>query len=70
MESIISTIEKLQSEPIEIPDNFEVIKVSTSKTTGQQWVQYAPKEKVFNFDYDKVLSKHIKNVKRVDVEKV
>ena len=66
---ILSTIEKLQSEPIDIPDNFEVIKVSTSKTTGQQWVQYAPKEKVFNFDYDKVLSKHIKNVKRVDVEK-
>ena len=66
---VISTIEKLQSEPIEIPDNFEIIQIANSPTTSQQWVRYAPKEKVFNFDYDKVLSKHIKNVKRVDVEK-
>lgn len=41
---ISSTLEKLQSKPIEVPDNFEVIKVSTSKTTGQQWVQYAAKK--------------------------
>lgn len=41
---ITSTLEKLQSKPIEVPDNFEVIKVSTSKTTGQQWVQYAAKK--------------------------
>jgi len=41
---VISTIEKLQSEPIEVPEDFEIIKVSTSKTTGQQWVQYAKKK--------------------------
>ena len=41
---ISSTLEKLQSKPIEVPENFEVIKVSTSKTTGQQWVQYAAKK--------------------------
>lgn len=41
---VISTIEKLQSEPIEIPENFEIVKISTSKTTGQQWIQYLPKK--------------------------
>ena len=41
---VISSTEKLQSKPIEVPDNFEVIKVSTSKTTGQQWIQYGPKK--------------------------
>ena len=41
---VISSTEKLQSKPIEVPENFEVIKVSTSKTTGQQWIQYAPKK--------------------------
>ena len=41
---ILSIVEKLQSKPIDVPENFEVIKVSTSKTTGQQWVQYAPKK--------------------------
>lgn len=41
---VISTIEKLQAEPIDIPENFEIIKISTSKTTGQQWIQYSPKK--------------------------
>jgi hypothetical protein len=41
---IVSTLEKLQSEPIDVPEDFEVIKISTSKTTGQQWIQYAPKK--------------------------
>ena len=55
---VISSTEKLQSKPIEVPDNFEVIKVSTSKTTGQQWIQYAPKketveEAVESFDFEK-----------------
>jgi len=36
--------EVIQSKPIEVPDNFEVIKVSTQKTSGLQWVQYAPKK--------------------------
>ena len=41
---LLSSVEKLQSEPIEVPENFEIVKVSTSKTTGQQWVQYQPKK--------------------------
>jgi len=41
---IVSTVEKLQSKPIDIPEGFEVIKISTYKTTGQQWIQYAPKK--------------------------
>ena len=66
---IVSSVEKLQSKPIDIPENFEVIKVSTSKTTGQQWVQYAAKketieEVVENFDFDKIIKKHIKPIKQ------
>lgn len=66
---VTNTIEKLQSEPIDIPDNFEVIKISTSKTTGQQWVQYAAKQPndTDEIDFDSIVSKYIK---RVDVEKV
>jgi hypothetical protein len=63
---ISSTLEKLQSKPIEIPENFEVIKVSTSQTTGQQWVQYAAKKEeveVKEFDFDAIIQKHIKPVK-------
>ena len=43
--NIVSSVEKLQSKGIDIPENFEVIKISNSETTGQQWVQYAPKQK-------------------------
>lgn len=42
---VTSSLEKLQSEPVPVPDDFELIKISTSKTTGQQWTQYAPKKK-------------------------
>lgn len=55
---LLSTIEKLQSEPIEVPEGFEIVKISTSKTTGQQWVQYKPKEEDGldpEFDYLKEL---------------
>lgn len=41
---VLSSVEKLQADPIDIPEDFEVVKVSTSKTTGQQWVQYAKKK--------------------------
>jgi hypothetical protein len=59
---LLSTIEKLQSEPIEVPENFEIIKISTSETTGQQWIQYAPKKievEVNEIDFDAIISKHI-----------
>jgi hypothetical protein len=62
-ENVISSVEKLQSEPIEIPDNFELIKISTSKTTGQQWTQHAPKKveiEVNEIDFDTIIAKHIK----------
>lgn len=60
---ILGTIEKLQSEPIEVPDNFEIIKISTSETTGQQWIQYAPKKgevEVNEIDFDAIIKKYIK----------
>ena len=63
--NLLSTTEKLQAKPLEVPDNFEVIKVSTSKTTGQQWVQYAPKkiaEDVKDFNITKIIKKYIKPI--------
>lgn len=61
---ILSTLEKLQSEPIDIPENFEVIKISTSKTTGQQWIQYAPKpidiSDAKEIDYKTILKNYVK----------
>lgn len=62
---IISTTEKLQSKPVDIPENFEVIKISTSETTGQQWIQYAPKkeiEDIKELDFEAIVKKHIKPV--------
>jgi len=59
---VVSSIEKLQSEPIEVPDNFEIIKISTSETTGQQWVQYAPKKveiEITEIDFEAIIKKHI-----------
>ena len=71
---IVSSVEKLQSKPIDIPDGFEVIKISTSKTTGQQWVQYAPRketaaEVVESFDFKSVIEKYIKPITQEKVEK-
>jgi len=63
---IVSTVEKLQSKPIEIPDNFEIVKISTSKTTGQQWIQYKPKEDneiKDEVNFESLIKKYIKPVK-------
>ena len=63
---IVSSVEKLQSKPIDIPDGFEVIKISTSKTTGQQWVQYAPRKigkEVEEHNYFKVRDSLIEEMK-------
>ena len=57
---VTSTTEKLQSKPIPVPENFELIKVSTSKTTGQQWTQYAPKKETEDpkdFDFESIITK-------------
>ena len=72
---IVSTVEKLQSKPIDIPEGFEVIKISTSKTTGQQWIQYAPKketpsEVVESFDFKSIIKKYIKPIKQKKVKKL
>lgn len=71
---VVSSLEKLQSKPIDVPDGFEVIKISTSKTTGQQWVQYAPRketaaEVVESFDFKSVIEKYIKPIILEKVEK-
>ena len=61
--NVISSVQKLQSEPIETPEGFEIIKISTSKTTGQQWVQYAPKKGSSEIDYLKLKDVIIKEMK-------
>lgn len=71
---VISSVEKLQSEPIDVPEGFEIIKISTSKTTGQQWVQYAPQKDATGalervIDFDSIVSKYIKT-KPTKVKKV
>lgn len=65
----ISTVERLQSKPIEVPEHFEVIKISTSKTTGQQWVQYAPKEgvNIDDINFDEIIQRNLKKVKKIKV---
>ena len=70
---VISSLEKLQAKPIDVPDNFEVIKISTSKTTGQQWIQYAPKQvdNVEDFDFESIIKKYIdKNITPIDVNRL
>ena len=41
---VTSTIQKLEAPQTPVPDNFQIIKISQSPTTGQEWVQYAPAE--------------------------
>ena len=41
---VTSVIQKLEAPQTPIPDNFQIIKISQSPTTGQEWVQYAPSE--------------------------
>ena len=60
---LVSTIEKLQANPIDIPEDFEVIKVSTSKTTGQQWVQYAKKKVNLEDKTDELIERLIYDLK-------
>lgn len=64
----ISSTEKLQSEPIESPDNFEIVRISTSKTTGQQWVITQPKKEdkeIKDIDIEKLKNILKKEVKRI-----
>lgn len=69
--NVISSVEKLQSEPIEVPEGFEIVKISTSKTTGQQWVQYKPKEGVNSFSesfLENTIKKYSQKIKVRPVE--
>jgi hypothetical protein len=69
---VSSSIEKLQAEPIEIPEGFELIKVSTNETTGQQWTQYAPKkedDEIKEIDFESIIKKHITPYKAKPVKK-
>jgi hypothetical protein len=59
---IVSTVEKLQSEPIEIPEGLEVIGITNAPSTSQQWVRYA-KKKPKDIDVKELYDVFIKEVK-------
>lgn len=68
---VISSLEKFQSEPIEVPEGFEISKISTSKTTGQQWVQYLPKNEsksLSEIDLESITKKYIKPLELPKIE--
>tara|TARA_R110002124_G_scaffold283449_2_gene459476 strand:- start:4049 stop:5263 length:1215 start_codon:yes stop_codon:yes gene_type:complete len=68
---VISSTEKLQAKPIEVPEHFEIIKVSTSKTTGQQWVQYAPKdpiEDMKDIDFESIIKNQVDKIKPIKIK--
>jgi len=73
--NVTSTTEKLQSKPIDVPEGFEIVKISTSNTTGQQWVQFKPKieeeiKESINYDFiNEIVKKHIKPIE-VELKKV
>lgn len=63
--NLVSSTEKLQSKILEIPENFELVKISTQKTSGLQWLQYLPKKEtiekaVESFDFKSIVEKYIK----------
>lgn len=67
--NITSSVEKLRRETIQdVPDGFEVVQISTSKSTGQQWVRAKPiKEDLFNLDFNYLneLEKELESIKKV-----
>jgi len=73
--NILSSVDKLQDAPIEVPDNHEIVRVSTNKTTGQQWVITKPKveleiEKEIDYDFiDSIVLKHIKPIVKEKIYK-
>ena len=64
--NLLSVTEKLQSPVVDVPEGFKIVKISTSKTTGQQWVQAIPKTEKEKQDEDVLVlhSKFIKEVKK------
>ena len=67
--NVISSTEKLQNPVIDVPEGFKITKISTSKSTGQQWIQTVPKDvidEVKEIDFDSIIQKYCK---RVSIEK-
>lgn len=63
---VTSITQKLEAPQTPVPDNFKIIKISQSPTTGQEWVQYAPiteeENDTFFEDLKQVLEKEINKV--------
>ena len=63
--NLLSVTEKLQSPVVDVPEGFKIVKISTSKTTGQQWVQSVPKspiDEVKEINFDAIIKKHSRSV--------
>ena len=65
---VTSTVEKLQSKTIDVPEGFEITQVSTNKTSGIQWVQAKPVKKndelISNISFKEVKEILNKEIKR------
>lgn len=63
---VTSITQKLEAPQTPVPDNFKIIKISQSPTTGQEWVQYAPiteeENDTFFDDLKEILEKEINKV--------
>lgn len=60
---VTSITQKLEAPQTPVPDNFKIIKISQSPTTGQEWVQYAPDERggISNEFLEEVIAKYSQN---------
>lgn len=66
--NVTSTVERLQSKPIDVPEGFEVTQVSTNKTSGIQWVQSRPIKAVNNFS-NSVGFEEVKNLLKKEIKR-
>ncbi|QQO97076.1 calcineurin-like phosphoesterase superfamily domain protein [Cellulophaga phage Nekkels_1] len=62
---LISRVEKLETASVEVPEGFEIIKITNTPYTTGQFIQYAPKkveESVNEIDFEKIISKYVKPI--------
>ena len=69
---LLGSVEKLEKESIEVPENFEIIKITNTPYTNGQFIQYAPKKEeveINEIDFEAIIKKHVKPFKLTPVTK-
>jgi len=59
---LLSTIEKFEKQSIDVPDNFEIVKITNTPYTNGQFIQYAPKKEeveISEIDFEAIIKKYI-----------